>query len=444
MSYIERVLVLFLKNYLFGGIAKLRKRTYLPFTIIIFSVMLLNTIVGILYSFNLIFGLDFVIFCLMFELFLSFAMITSGFVVGRLKNLLLYYLIPIFIIIFYLLLFFFISWMYDNFIFQLIKLIYFLMWVGITSVTFFFITIYFFTSFPKKVITLGAPKDHIFFGFLLKVVAVVSIPFYVYLIFRFSIGNLIIGILGLIVMIVTLDLFYQAPRKQETNPGIMNFTTTIGFYNILIFYHLLMSFSTLSTSTTSFLIDIIMMFITILYIVQSMTRRIASSPERMKSNENPITFQTRLYFTDRLRNLLGERGAILIIMGLALGYHMVTLDSFFVAPLPIINDIFPFQAKFSTIYHRTYLLVSFIVLFSFIIAFFASNRVRDLLTDKYTFQQVLKYIGAFFTRENGEPSIAEMRLMEVGKKLDSGIKTLGNKLKTSLDKYKKQPDEPVE
>ena len=244
-------------------------------------------------------------------------------------------------------------------------------------------------------------------------------------------------------MILILVFFYKAPKKEESRPGIINFTTTLGFYNITIFFHLLMSFSTLSTSTTSFLIDIVLVFMTVLYIVQSMTKRISSSPARLKPHENPVTFQTRLYVTDKLKKALGEPGTVLLVMGIAIGYHVVTLNSFFIESLTLITGIFPPNVEFSAIYHRIYLLISFLVIIIFTITFFATERAGELLIDKYTFKQVYKYIIGYFKSENGEPTLAEMALSEVGKKVNTGIKTLsemGKKFNTGIKSLNKKKE----
>ncbi|MHA1724694.1 MAG: hypothetical protein ACTSXH_07605, partial [Promethearchaeota archaeon] len=440
MSYLERVLIHFLKNYVFGGLAKLRQKKYFPFTIMMTSVMLLNTVVGILYNFNILFGLEFLRFSLRFELFLSFAIITSGLVIGRIKNPLLYYTLAIFIFLAYIIIFLIFSQQPSFLIYESIKLIYFLIWVALTSISLFFLTIYFFTSFPKKVITLGMPKNHVFFGFLLKLVAFISLPFYMYLIYRTSLGNVITGGLGMLITLITLYLLYRAPKEAESRAGLINLATAIGFYNITIFYHLLMSFSTLSTSTTSFLIDIIILFITILYLVQSMTKRISESPARQKPQESLVTFQTRVYFTDRVKRILGEPGTVLVVMGIALGYHVVTLDSFFIESLAFLAGLFPSYLEFSSIYHRLYLFFSFCVVLLFILAYLSSERTRDLLVDKYTISQAFKYIGALFKKEEGEPCLAEIALTEFGKKIDAGIKTIGDKWKNSLDKLIKKDE----
>ncbi|MHA1689327.1 MAG: hypothetical protein ACTSUN_08335, partial [Promethearchaeota archaeon] len=270
--------------------------------------------------------------------------------------------------------------------------------------------------------------------------AFISLPFYMYLIYRTSLGNVITGGLGMLITLITLYLLYRAPKEAESRAGLINLATAIGFYNITIFYHLLMSFSTLSTSTTSFLIDIIILFITILYLVQSMTKRISESPARQKPQESLVTFQTRVYFTDRVKRILGEPGTVLVVMGIALGYHVVTLDSFFIESLAFLAGLFPSYLEFSSIYHRLYLFFSFCVVLLFILAYLSSERTRDLLVDKYTISQAFKYIGALFKKEEGEPCLAEIALTEFGKKIDAGIKTIGDKWKNSLDKLIKKDE----
>ena len=98
ISYLERTLSWFLKNRIFGGIKKLKSFEYLPFAMIFVIIASINTILGILYYLNFPISLQFVQSMLILELFLSFAIIISGLLIGRIKNPWLYYIIPAVII----------------------------------------------------------------------------------------------------------------------------------------------------------------------------------------------------------------------------------------------------------------------------------------------------------------------------------------------------------
>ena len=431
MSYLERTLYWYLKTQVFGGIEKLRHREYIPFIIMILSIMLANTSFTILYMFNMLITLEFVQNMLVLELFISFAIIVSGILIGKIKNLLVYYIVSIIVIFGFIVAFFYVPGFYSNIFFQLMKLIYFLIWVVITSISMFFLTLYFFTSFPKKVITLGMPKEHIFLDSIIKVVLLTSIPLYIYIISQFTLGNLIVGILGIINVLITIILVYKAPKKVDSVPGIVNFVSAIGFFILSVFYHLISSFSSLTTSASSFLMDVLLLFFTVLYIVQSLTRRISDTPASSDALKSPVQFQSRVYFTDRLKRLLGERGVILTVIGIAMGYHMVVLDSFFITEVPFFS-VFLFPGlNFSTIYHRVYLLFSILLCFIFFLVFKFSKHFKEFMVDKYTINQVLKYIGAYFQKSDGSPSLFEIGVQEFGKKIDESIKNLGDKWKKS-------------
>ena len=87
MSYLERTLYWFLKNRIFGGIKKLTQKKYLPFALIILIIMTANTIFALLYHFKFIISLEFIRFMLILELFLSFGIVSSGILIGRIKKL---------------------------------------------------------------------------------------------------------------------------------------------------------------------------------------------------------------------------------------------------------------------------------------------------------------------------------------------------------------------
>jgi len=434
MSYLERTLYWFLKNQIFGGIKKLMQKEYLPFSLLVLFILTLNTTCAIFYYLNILISIQIIQFLFLFELFVSFGIIISGLLVGKIKNLFLYYIIAIFIIVLFIFAFFYSKWHYSHFFFRYSKLFYIISWILISSLSLFFLTLYFFTSFPKKVMTLGMPKDHIFFGYFIKIIIVISIPLYILImLFSLSIGSLILGIIGIITMLVLLVSIKRAPKKAESVPGIINFTTAIGFFYIFMFFHLILSFS-INITLGSLIIDIIFLLIVVLFLVQSFTKRISVTPTRLKSYEVPIRFQSRLYTTDRLRKLYGERGLVLIIMGVALGYHMAILDSFFKIDIPILPSYFAPDLDLIIIYHRIFLLCSLITILIAIIVFKSSKRFKEFMVDKHTVKQAFKYIGAFFTKPESGVSPFEIGLLGMGKTIGDKIKTWGDKWQDSIKK----------
>ncbi len=451
MSYIERTLYWFLKNKVFGGIKKLKAKEYLPFAILILGFAAINTVATILLQFDFIFTLELVQKMLILQLFVAFGLIIAGFINGHLKSFASYYIVSILPIAAFVVLFFIFNVNYDQNLVQYSKLAFFLIWVLISCVSFFFLMLYFFTSFPKKVIMLGAPKEHIFFGPIVKMVVYISIPIYIYMLFPFppSLASLIICVYGILVAILILFILRSAPKKIDKHPGAVNFVTAIGFFYIYLFYHLIVSFSFTSNNLSSIIMDDLLLFIITLYLVQSLTRRISETPEQIQPDESPIRFQTRIYFTDRLKKVLGERGVVIIVMGLVLGYQMAYLDSLFVTQFPILSDFFTSDLRLSALYHRVFLIFSFFVIIIAIIIFYSSDRFRDLMVDKYTVKQVFKYIGSFFQRpEDGSPSPLELGVQYVGEKIGETIKNMGEKwqkaLKESTSKFFKEKDKRLD
>jgi len=434
MSYIERALYWFLKNKIFGGLQKLRQKEFLPFSIMIISIMTLNTILAVLYQLEVFVSLENVQAMLILELFLSFGVISSSLLIGKLKNKFLYYLIPSIVIAFFVIILLFFEFSYNQPFFQFTKLIYLFIWVSISSISFFFLTLYFFTSFTKKIITLGSPKEHIFFGLFIKITIYISIPFYLYMIYQFFPDSVFIGIFGIITTLIVFLLIKRAPKKIESVPGIINFATAVGFFYIFLFYHLVMSFSATSNSVNSLIIDILIFLISILYATQSLTRKISDSPARLKPFENPVRFQSRLYFTDHLKKALGERGVVLIVMGIALGYHMVYLDSFFITDIPVLSTFFTPGLKLSALYHRVYLIFSFIIIFIAYCSFNSSNQFKEFMIDKYTINQTLKFIGGYFKKSKDALSPFEYKMQELSKKIGENIKNWEDKLQKSIQK----------
>jgi len=438
MSYLERTLYWFLKNRIFGGIKKLTKKEYLPFALIILIIMTANTILALLYHFKFLISLEFIRFMLILELFLSFGIISSGILIGRIKKLWIYYLFSFIVITLFIFAFFYFEWDYNHLFFQFAKLTYLLCWILILSISMFFLILYFFTSFPKKVMTLGMPKDHIFFGVIVKIIIYISIVFYIYIIFQMDLISVIFGIFGIINALIVLILIWRAPKKVDTNPGIVNFATAIGFFNTFMIYHLYMSITLTSESVVSLIFEIFMLLIGVLYIVQILTMRVSESPERIKPSE--VKFQSRVYFTDKIKKVFGEKGVVLLVLGLAVGYHMVYLDSFFITDLPILTKIAP-NLKISDLYHRIFLITSFMITLIACLAFKMSKRFKEFMVDKFTLTQVIKYIGSLFKRPENGPSPFELGIQAMGKKLGEGVKKLGDKWQESIRKIVNGKDE---
>ena len=446
MSYLERTITWFLKNRIFGGVQKLKQKKYILFTLIVFLVMLVNTVFAVLFHLWMIGSLELIRAMLIFEMFLAFAIIITGIIIGRIQNLIVYYLIASIIIIGSVFAFISLNWSYELPIFTFAKLFFFFAWILISGISLFFLTLYFFTSFPKKVITLGMPKDHIFFGSVLKIVAFITIPLYIYLIFQGHLASILFGCFGVLNTLIVLGVMKRAPKKVESKPGSVNFATAIGVFNMSMFYHLIMSFGYTNENAFSLLIEIIMLLIGVLYLVQVLTRRISESPDRPIPFENPVQFQSRIYFTHHMKRTFGERGVVLMVLGIALGYHMVYLDSFFVSDAYIGN--FPIIAiyinpglKVSDLYHRIYLILSFFIILIAWLTFKSSSRFKDFMVDKFTIKQVFRYIGGFFMKPEGGESPFEIGVKMVSKKIGENVKSWRNKWRDSIDKLLKDDED---
>jgi len=446
MSYLERTISWFLKNRIFGGVQKLKQKQYILFTLIVFSVMLVNTVFAVLFHLWMLGSLELIRAMLIFEMFLAFAIIITGIIIGRIKNLIVYYLIASIIIIGSAFAFISLNWSYELPIFTFAKLFFFFAWILISGISLFFLTLYFFTSFPKKVITLGMPKDHIFFGSVLKIVAFITIPLYIYLIFQGHLSSILFGCFGVLNALIVLGVMKRAPKKVESKPGSVNFATALGVFNMSMFYHLIMSFGYTNENAFSLLIEIIMLLIGVLYLVQVLTRRISESPDRPIPFENPVQFQSRIYFTHHMKRTFGERGVVLMVLGIALGYHMVYLDSFFVSDayignFPIIATYINPGLKVSDLYHRIYLILSFLIILIAWLTFKSSPRFKEFMVDKFTIKQVFRYIGGFFIKPEGGESPFEIGVKMVSKKFSDNVKSWRNKWRDSIEKLLKDDED---
>jgi hypothetical protein len=81
----------FLKNRIFGGIQKLKQKEYITFTLITLLIMATNTVLALLFHLQILTSIELIRTMLIFELFLAFALIVTGIVIGRINKLIVYY-----------------------------------------------------------------------------------------------------------------------------------------------------------------------------------------------------------------------------------------------------------------------------------------------------------------------------------------------------------------
>ncbi|MHA1727747.1 MAG: hypothetical protein ACTSWY_03335 [Promethearchaeota archaeon] len=443
MSYLERSLWWYIKNRIFGGLQKLKQRKYLPFAVITVIIMPTNTILLLLSNIGIINSPELVQNMLVLELFISFGFIVSGISgVGRLKRNVTYFLSAGIIIAFFLAVFIIFDWSSECTFFQFIKLIFFITWVSISCFSYFFMNLYFFTSLPKKFITWGAPKNHILFGPFLKTIILVSLPIFGYIIYTYSqynpdLGSLVMGVLGIIAAIIVLSLIVKIPKKVDSLPensgkisGLMNFTTAIGFFYVFILYQLILSFTPSSQSIGTLISEIFLLLIGLLFVIQNITARISLTTEIPKKFENPIRFQSKLLFTSRLKKLIGEPGLVLVVMGIVIGYHMVYLDSFSSPKIMILSYLTTPELKMSAVFHRIYVIFSFIIILIFCSIFSKSDKFKEFMNDKFTISQVIKFIETYFQKSTDNlPSLFEYDIIKWGKQIGDKI---GNKIEEGL------------
>jgi hypothetical protein len=450
-SYFEQALTWFIKQKVFSGIKKLKQKKYLPFAVIILTLMAYNSVLLILHFSTSIPDIEFIQYSLTLEFFISIGLITSGFMIGKLKKMSLYYLTSSFILGLFITIFFLSDWPYDFLPFQYIRLGYFIIWACISCLSYFFLNLYFFTSFSKKIITMGSSKGHIFFGFLIKMVIYLSIPLYGYMIFYFSIYpfdflSLVLGVFGIIISLGIRLLIRSASKKAEIVPGLVNFATAIGFFDIYLFYHLIMSFSQVDNSVYALIVETILLLVGMLYLVQNITGKISNTPDEIKKGDLSFSFHSKLHFTTRLKQIWGESGLIIVVMGLAFGYQLSYIESFISTTNHLFSSLQSPGLNIGAIYHRIILLVAFAVLMIFWIIFKKSNKFKEFMEDKYTKEQLTGVFSEYFQKtEDGLPSFFDYSLSRVGKKIgskfgdkagdsfDNGVKIVGEGIKTVGD-----------
>jgi len=243
--------------------------------------------------------------------------------------------------------------------------------------------------------------------------------------------SLVLGIFGIIISVGIRFLIRSASKKAEIKPGYINFATAIGFFNIYLFYHLVLSFSQASNSVYALIAETILLLVGMLYMVQNITRKISDTPDELMKDNLSSSFHSKLQFTTRLKQIWGESGLIIVVMGLALGYQLSYIESFIPAANHLLSFLQSPGLNIGAIYHRIFLLVAFTVVLISLIIFKKSDKFKEFMADKYTKEQLTGVFTEYFQKtEDGLPSFFDYSLSKIGKKIGSKF---GDKMGDSFD-----------
>ena len=226
-SYIERSLNSYFIDKFLNGFKLLFEKTYLPFSIVLFSVLGLNIGAMFLYFQDVSWmTLDLVNDFLLSGYLIAGSIVIFGLISAVWKNHIFQTIFVFVGILLSIIIVFVFNPDPDLVVFQVMKIVFLVSWILISSLSMFFIIFYFFTSISGKIVVAGKSDEHIFLGGIIRIVSIGTIGISIVIIFKNlqSINAIVLGVMGIIVALIILIYGWTVDLNGTTT----NFISIIG------------------------------------------------------------------------------------------------------------------------------------------------------------------------------------------------------------------------
>ena len=271
-SYIERSLNSYFIDKFLNGFKLLFEKTYLPFSIVLFSVLGLNIGAMFLYFQDVSWmTLDLVNDFLLSGYLIAGSIVIFGLISAVWKNYIFQTIFVFVGILLSIIIVFVFNPDPDLVVFQVMKIVFLVSWILISSLSMFFIIFYFFTSISGKIVVAGKSDEHIFLGGIIRIVSIGTIGISIVIIFKNlqSINAIVLGVMGIIIALIILIYGWTVDLNNTTT----NFISIMGCFNFYITYKLSASISPSETVSNVFT-EILILILTALYYIQSKVSKV--------------------------------------------------------------------------------------------------------------------------------------------------------------------------
>ncbi len=395
-AYIERALKSYFIDKFLNGFKLLFEKTYLPFSIVLFSVLGLNILAIFLYFQEVAWmTLELVNDFLLLGFLIAGSIVVFGLISAVWKN---YIFQTIFVFIgigLSIIIVFVFNPDPDLVVIQVLKIIFLVSWILISSLSMFFIIFYFFTGISGKIVVAGKSDEHIFLGGIIRFVSFGTIGISIVIIYKNlqSFNAILIGVMGIIVALIILIYGWTVDLNDTTT----NFISILGCFNFYITYQLSASISPSDTIKNAFTEITILIFTALNYIQSKVSKvqGIKTSQFEKKKEGRKVFFQKKLILSALGKQIFGDLSLILMTIGMVLGYSLLLLSVLINPSLPLVNEIsfFRLDIGIPLASHRLFAFISMMIFLISFITFITSERFRQLATNNYDFKQGLKVIG---------------------------------------------------
>ncbi|MHA1674402.1 MAG: hypothetical protein ACTSYI_12345 [Promethearchaeota archaeon] len=451
MSLIERTLYNYGKKFFSQGYKRLTEKQYVFYFYWTVIIMVGSIITSVLFSLDYIPNEEIAKTIIFLSVFTAGALILGGFIGGLTQN---RRFLNIFTVsLMFLALCFSILYTgilpgiyipkYDSLILQWVKMLYFLSYVVISSISMFAIIWNFQTSFSYRFISYGKSHNRLLFQGVLRLGALIAIPMYAYMFIQGTLDAEILAGIGIIITSILLIRFYRLPKfyrkesfeEKNEKIALMNFNQILGFYNLYLVYRLSQSFNT-GGNISNLTVDLLLLAVNSFFVMNTLSKKIDNIEDEDDIQKN-FVFQRDTGFMVWLKKKVSEKGLVLIILGIALGYHAVYMDSYLDSPIVLIqilsdpNNITPLNVT----YNRTFLGIALFWILVNIITFKVNPRFRRLAINRYSARHILRMFGDLFRISDDGKAGAVLEAYENGlKKVEDGVSEIGKKIKGKWDK----------
>ncbi len=376
MSYVERAFYDYLKSTMTSGVRMLLERRLILFSFFLVIIGVVNTALTYLYKNEK----DAITVSTLEGVFLLELAIAIGFICAgllsplfRLRSTLGRFLVLIFSsAIFFAVGFIGESQQVDETFLEWIPIFLLFSWaLFIPLSTFAFAHGLFSNKITGSVLFLGKPsadRRAIFWGpiFLLALgVGIVSI-------FLLLNEEIFIGISGIIVGFIIIFAVLGHLVSDDV------FSTSLGFFFLLSIPQFILLIVTGTASGPVSTINFILLIFSLLYGAQSVSKTIRKRDQRLGKIEIDSKEEIELSLVDKFILKVGGEGVVLMLLGCALGYHLVQLEMYADFEIPLIESLDAPSVGF--VYHLLAWSFMILIIFAAIVLFRFNRRFRNHYT----------------------------------------------------------------
>src|SRR5271157_3571563 len=438
MSYIERALGWFLKNKVFAGFRTLRDKQYIGFFIVGVLALVASTGLILLGMTTFIVSMTLMRLAILLETALAIGFFIAGLLIGHTGTKLGYGIGMPIVLGCAFLAYFFLEGMDESNIFKWIRFALLVLWALISTLSMFSLTRSYFTSLASKFIAIGNPQERVFFQPIVRIVAILSVPIFVYILFTPGGGDTWFALLGIIYCVLVLLVLFKIVHVENAE----TYASIVGYFNIYLFYQLVMAFSETNYNVGALLLDIGVNLFISLYVIQNWTSRVSKLEDLPDTEPAEVPARTprsdpadqeKPSFGSKAKKVVGEKALVMFAIGMVLGNQAVFLGSYLGSSIALLSPFTTLDSNLPGVYDRVFIICGIFIMTASVLLFMQSTRFQRSVTNSYTYRDVVPLLFDCLRHGKiGERTIAELVLQKLGGGIKGQVQNAGNRIKEKI------------